>query len=87
MLYIAKSDLAKWCKRAGFSANNLWKKLQLDGITATEALYNLGSGVASLSTPMVICYVLTASSVAKLGFNTAMLGKQKAVENVAPQVL
>ena len=87
VLYIAKSDLAKWCKRAGFSVNNLLKKLQLDGITATEALYNLGSGVASLSTPMVICYVLTASSVVKLGFNSAMLGKQKAVENVAPQVL
>lgn len=87
VLYIAKSDLSKWCKRAGFSVNNLWKKLKLDNITATEALYNLGSGVATLSTPMVICYVLPANSVVKLGFNTAILGKQKPVENVAPQVL
>ena len=87
-LYIAKSDLANWCKRAGLSANNLIKKLRKDdGIDVGEALFNLGSGVSSISTPMIMCYVFDASAVVKLGFNVSMFDKAKPVTNVAPQVL
>ena len=86
VLYIAKSDITKWCKRGGLSVNTLWKKLAREGIVAREAMYNLSSGVASLTTPTAMCYVLDAASVARLGFNAASM-QQAPVKNVAPQVM
>ena len=86
VLYIAKSDITKWCKRGGLSVNTLWKKLAREGIVAREAMYNLSSGVASLTTPTTMCYVLDAASVIRLGFNAASM-QQPSVKNVAPQVM
>lgn len=86
-LYIVRSDLFKWCKRAGLSMANLVKKLRADGVDMQEVLYNPGLGVSSLSTPSVSCFLLTRDSVNKLGFNVSMFETPKPVTNVAPQVM
>ena len=86
-LYIVKSDLTKWCKRAGLSVSNLVKTLKKEGIVLQEVLANPGNGVATLSTPSINCFLLQSESVSKLGFNVSMLEASKPVVNVAPQVL
>lgn len=86
-LYIVKSDLTKWCKRAGLSVSNLVKTLKKEGIALQEVLANPGNGVATLSTPSINCFLLQSESVSKLGFNISMIEAPKPVVNVAPQVL
>lgn len=68
-LYIAKSDLDKWCKRFGHSPVNLWQQLALEGVTKQIASCNLGTGTSSIILPNVPCYVLERDSVEKLGFS------------------
>lgn len=82
-LYIAKSDLDKWCKRQGHSAGNLWRSLAAEGVDHVVANYNLGMGTSFVITPTVPCYVLEGDAVRRLGFKPEAPSQQNGANMIA----
>lgn len=58
-LYIAKSDLDKWCRSKGLSYTTFCKKLAEQGAQVKETSYNLANGISWALLPVVECLRIT----------------------------